>query len=178
MAARFKKDSTILKKRDEALKTINDILLSGEPKIINKPVLNEAGEELFKQARKETPNLTKDDFIKSLDITRRRQFSTYKQTADFGPIAESEKQKLFNLLKDEPRLKDKANINAILAGLSRIRSKWGDMFTTLGATQSKENFEEFAKIYKKTVSDWLGQTYELFQNRNIMGLESWRPAGS
>ena len=52
------------------------------------------------------------------------------------------------------------------------------MFTTLGATQSKENFEEFAKIYKKTVSDWLGQTYELFQNRNIMGLESWRPADS
>ena len=178
MAARFKKDSTILKKRDEALKTINDILLSGDPKIINKPILNEAGEELFKQARKETPNLTKDDFIKSLDITRRRQFSTMKQTADFGPIAESEKQKLFNLLKDEPRLKDKANINAIVAGLSRIRSKWGDMFTTLGATQSKENFEEFAKIYKKTVSDWLGQTYELFQNRNIMGLESWRPADS
>ena len=82
MAARFKKDSTILKKRDEALKTINDILLSGEPKIINKPVLNEAGEELFKQAKKETPNLTKDDFIKQLDVGSRRQFSTIKQTAD------------------------------------------------------------------------------------------------
>jgi len=178
MAQKFKlkEGATILQKRDKALKTINDILLSGEPKIINKPVLNEAGEELFKQAKKETPNLTKDDFIKQLDVGSRRQFSTIKQTADFGPIAESEKQKLFELLKNEPRLKDKANINAILAGLSRIRSKWGDMFTTLGATQSKENFSEFAKIYKDTVSSWLGQTYELFQNRNVMGLESWRPA--
>jgi len=170
------KGADILKKRDAALKVINDILLSGDPKIINKPILNEAGEELFKQARTTTPNLTKDDFIKQLDVTSRRQFSTYKQTADFGPIADAEKQKLFKLLKDEPRLKDKENINAILGGLSRIRSKWGDMFTTLGATQSKENFDEFAKIYKDTVSNWLGQTYELFQNRNVMGIESWRPA--
>jgi hypothetical protein len=177
MAQKFNlKGADVLKKRDAALKVINDILLSGDPKIINKPILNEAGEELFKQARKETPNLTKDDFIKQLDVTRRRQFSTYKQTADFGPIADAEKDKLFKLLKDEPRLKDKENINAILAGLSRIRSKWGDMFTTLGATQSKENFGEFAKIYKDTVSSWLGQTYELFQNRNVMGIESWRPA--
>ena len=170
------KGANILQKRDAALKVINDILLSGDPKIINKPILNEAGEELFKQARTTTPNLTKDDFIKSLDITRQRQFSTMKQTADFGAIADAEKNKLFKLLKDEPRLKDKENINAILAGLSRIRSKWGDMFTTLGATQSKENFDEFAKIYKETVSNWLGQTYELFQNRNVMGIESWRPA--
>jgi hypothetical protein len=177
MAQKFNlKGADVLKKRDAALKVINDILLSGDPKIINKPILNEAGEELFKQARKETPNLTKDGFIKSLDITRQRQFSTYKQTADFGAIADAEKDKLFKLLKDEPRLKDKENINAILAGLSRIRSKWGDMFTTLGATQSKENFGEFAKIYKDTVSSWLGQTYELFQNRNVMGIESWRPA--
>ncbi len=172
----LKKGANILQKRDAALKVINDILLSGDPKIINKPILNEAGEELFKQARKETPNLTKDDFIKSLDITRQRQFSTMKQTADFGAIAEAEKNQLFKLLKDEPRLKDKENINAILAGLSRIRSKWGDMFTTLGAAQSKENFDNFAKIYKDTVSSWLGQTYELFQNRNVMGIESWRPA--
>ena len=170
------KGANILQKRDAALKVINDILLSGDPRIINKPILNEAGEELFKQARTTTPNLTKDDFIKSLDITRQRQFSTMKQTADFGAIADAEKDKLFKLLKDEPRLKDKENINAILAGLSRIRSKWGDMFTTLGATQSKENFDEFAKIYKDTVSNWLGQTYELFQNRNVMGIESWRPA--
>ena len=178
MAQKFKlkEGANILQKRDAALKVINDILLSGDPKIINKPILNEAGEKLFAEARKTTPNLTKDDFIKSLDITRQRQFSTMKQTADFGAIAESEKQKLFNLLKDEPRLKDKENINAILFGLSRIRSKWGDMFTTLGATQSKENFDKFAKIYKDTVSSWLGQTYELFQNRNIMGIESWRPA--
>ena len=177
MAQKFNlKGADVLKKRDAALKVINDILLSGDPKIINKPILNEAGEKLFKQARTTTPNLTKDDFIKQLDVTSRRQFSTMKQTADFGAIADSEKDKLFKLLKDEPRLKDKENINAILAGLSRIRSKWGDMFTTLGATQSKENFGEFAKIYKDTVSSWLGQTYELFQNRNVMGIESWRPA--
>ena len=37
-----------------------------------------------------------------------------KQTADFGAIAEAEKNQLFKLLKDEPRLKDKENINAIL----------------------------------------------------------------
>jgi len=178
MAQKFKlkEGANILQKRDAALKVINDILLSGDPKIIGKRVLNEAGEDLFTKARATTPNLTKDAFIKQLDLGSRRQFTKITQTADFGAIAESEKQKLFKLLKDEPRLKDKENINAILAGLSRIRSKWGDMFTTLGATQSKENFGEFAKIYKDTVSSWLGQTYELFQNRNIMGIESWRPA--
>ena len=172
----LKKGANILQKRDAALKVINDILLSGDPKIVGKRVLNEAGEDLFTQARTTTPNLTKDAFIKQLDLGSRRQFTKITQTADFGAIAESEKQKLFKLLKDEPRLKDKENINAILVGLSRIRSKWGDMFTTLGATQSKENFGEFAKIYKNTVSSWLGQTYELFQNRNVMGIESWRPA--
>jgi len=67
-------------------------------------------------------------------------------------------------------------VTSLVGGLSTIRSKWADLFSELGGTLGKEEIAEFRALFGGKFKDYIGATYDIFQNKGLMPWNSYRPA--
>jgi hypothetical protein len=119
------------KDRQKLLNEINDLLLSGDPKL--------------------------DDL----------------GVATFGKLDETKKAALVKKLKDL-KVDDEVTTD-ILGGLSAIRSRWSDLFSKLGRSLGKNEIQEFKKLFGGKFKNYLGSTYDIFQNQSIFPWARYKP---
>jgi len=164
-------------KRKELLAAIDNALLSGEPKLTAKNVLNTEGRIAYERANSVSP-LTEEEFLKRTPLRERVKLVENKNIAEFGPIKQEDLDALtkkINEIAPDVATAQKGQKD-ILDIVQRSRVKIENLFTDLGATASAKDFIKFKGEFGKQTKDWLGATYELFTNKAIGPFLGYKPA--
>ena len=69
-----------------------------------------------------------------------------------------------------------SDIDGVFKEFYNIRGGWGHMFSRLGAKMDKTNLDEFRTLFSTKFSNYLGSTYEIFQNKSIIPMLNYRPS--
>jgi hypothetical protein len=64
---------------------------------------------------------------------------------------------------------------AIYGGLSNIRTRWGKLFSEVGGKLDKKELTEFKELFGGKFKDYLGSTYDVFQNRSLIPWFNYTP---
>ena len=67
------------------------------------------------------------------------------------------------------------DITKLRAGLSIIRKKWGDLFSELGKSLTKEEVTEFKSLFSNKFKNYLGSTYEFTYNKSLLPWFRYKP---
>ena len=129
----FNKQSA--KGRSNLLADVNDLLLSGNPKI------DDTGQVTFDAL----------DAAKKAKVTKKIQ----------------------ELAKNADQAKEIET--AIFGGLSTIRSRWSKLFSDVGGKLDKSELAEFKEIFGNKFKDYLGSTYDVFQNKSLIPYFNYTP---
>jgi hypothetical protein len=93
--------------------------------------------------------------------------------AKFGSLDQTKKEALLKKLQD---LKvDEETIGTIFGSLTTIRDKWADLFSNLGRTLGKNEIQEFKKLFGSKFKNYIGATYDIFQNKSILPFFAYTP---
>ena len=93
--------------------------------------------------------------------------------AKFGPLDQTKKEALLKKLQD---LKvDEDTIGTIFGSLTTIRDRWADLFSNLGRTLGKNEITEFKKLFGNKFKNYIGATYDIFQNKSILPFFAYTP---
>ena len=93
--------------------------------------------------------------------------------AKFGALDQTKKEALLKKLQD---LKvDEDTIGTIFGSLTTIRDKWADLFSNLGRTLGKNEITEFKKLFGNKFKNYIGATYDIFQNKSILPFFAYTP---
>ena len=91
----------------------------------------------------------------------------------FGKINKEASDKLVTTLKKYGATDE--TVTSILGNFSVIRGKWGDLFTKLGKTGTGKDLAEFKDLFGGKVKNWLGATYDRFQNKSVIPYLAYKP---
>ena len=96
----------------------------------------------------------------------------------FGKMDDKKLAQLKDAIKKFSANKEEAEevVTSLVGGLSTIRSKWADLFSELGGTLGKEEIAEFKALFGGKFKNYIGATYDVFQNKGLMPWNSYRPA--
>ena len=64
----------------------------------------------------------------------------------------------------------------IIGGLSNMRTAWSKLFSELGGTLDSGDIKEFQKLFGGKFKNYLGSTYDVFQDKSILPFFKYRPA--
>ena len=64
---------------------------------------------------------------------------------------------------------------AIFGGLSNIRTRWGKLFSEVGGKLDKKELAEFKELFGGKFKDYLGSTYDVFQNKSLIPWFNYAP---
>jgi len=93
--------------------------------------------------------------------------------AKFGALDQTKKEALLKKLK---ALKvDDDTIGTVFGSLTTIRDRWADLFSNLGRTLGKNEIAEFKKLFGNKFKNYIGATYDVFQNKSIIPFFSYTP---
>ena len=92
----------------------------------------------------------------------------------FGKLDETKKAALVKKLKDL-KVDDQVVTTDILASLSAIRTRWSDLFSKLGRSLGQNEIQEFKKLFGGKFKNYLGSTYDIFQNQSIFPWARYKP---
>ncbi len=93
--------------------------------------------------------------------------------AKFGALDQTKKEALLKKLQD---LKvDEETMGTIFGSLTTIRDKWADLFSNLGRTLGKNEIAEFKKLFGNKFKNYIGATYDVFQNKSILPFFAYTP---
>jgi len=67
------------------------------------------------------------------------------------------------------------DIAKLTGGLSTIRTKWGNLFTELGKSLTKEEVTEFKALFSNKFKNYLGSTYEFMYNKSLIPWFRYKP---
>jgi len=93
--------------------------------------------------------------------------------AKFGALDQTKKEALLKKLKDL-NVKDET-IGSIFGGLMDIRDRWAELFSNLGRTLGKNEIAEFKKLFGNKFKNYIGATYDVFQNKSILPFMNYKP---
>ena len=93
--------------------------------------------------------------------------------ATFGALDDAKKAGLVKKLK-ELGAKDET-ITEVLGSLSTIRTRWADLFSKLGRSLGSNEIQEFKKLFGNKFKNYLGSTYDIFQNQSILPWVRYQP---
>ena len=57
-----------------------------------------------------------------------------------------------------------------------MRDKWSELFSKLGGSLSKEEIADFKQVFGGKFKDYLGSTYDIFQNQSILPFMRYKPS--
>jgi hypothetical protein len=93
--------------------------------------------------------------------------------AKFGALDQTKKEALLKKLQD---LKvDEETIGGIFGSLVGIRDRWSELFSNLGRTLGKNEIAEFKKLFGGKFKNYIGATYDVFQNKSILPFMNYTP---
>ena len=152
-------DGRVLNKT-EFKKKLNKLLIKAEPS--------------FKQIDELTPDAKTGKLIPT---GKKNEF------IDFGKLDTKLKKEVQNMFKEPKTGKYIAGVNQrmlddIFDSMDGIRMQWGEMFGSLGQgikTISKDSFNEFKKEFGIKMSTYLDSTYKIFENKSLLGFNSYKP---
>ena len=121
--------------RNKFLGEVNDLLLSGNPKIDDTGVMT----------------------FDALDAAKKAKLS--EKIAKFSKNADQAKE----------------IETAIYGGLSNIRTRWGKLFSEVGGKLDKKELAEFKELFGGKFKDYLGSTYDVFQNKSLIPWFNYTP---
>jgi len=96
----------------------------------------------------------------------------------FGDVDATKKAALIKKLKqvlDNPEKLKEAE-SAIFDNVTAIRTGWGEMFSALSTKITGKQLDEFKGLFGGKFKDWMGQTYDVYQNKSLIPFFNWRPA--
>jgi len=93
--------------------------------------------------------------------------------AKFGALDQTKKEAL--LKKLQGLNVDDDTIGTIFGSLTTIRDKWADLFSNLGRTLGKNEIAEFKKLFGNKFKNYIGATYDIFQNKSILPFFAYTP---
>ena len=169
-------NSTTAKNHKILLGEVQDLLLTGSPSYGSrgtKRILNTEGKQVMDQAS--GPAWSEKEFINQLSPEDVARYTT--EADDIGVMfpkldvakREALEGKLKNLgVKDEV-------IKDLFGNLNVIRTKWADLFETLGGTLKGDELASFKKLFGAKFKDYLGSTYDLFLNDSILPWLRYKP---
>jgi hypothetical protein len=98
--------------------------------------------------------------------------------ATFGEIDAAAKQKVIEgIRKFAPNADVAKELEvSILGGLSTMRSKWADLFSKLGGSLDATDIQAFKKLFGGKFKNYLGSTYDIFQDKSILPFFRYKPA--
>ena len=64
----------------------------------------------------------------------------------------------------------------LIGSLTTMRDKWAELFDTLGGTLSKEDLAGFKSIFGNKFKNYLGATYDIFQDQSIIPFLRYKPS--
>ena len=64
----------------------------------------------------------------------------------------------------------------LFANINAIRNRWQDLFSKLGGRLEDKELAEFKKLFGTKFKNYLGSTYEVFQNKSILPFLSYTPS--
>ena len=64
----------------------------------------------------------------------------------------------------------------LIGSLTTMRDKWAELFDTLGGTLSKEDLAGFKSIFGNKFKNYLGATYDIFQDKSIIPFLRYKPS--
>ena len=96
----------------------------------------------------------------------------------FGKMDEAKLVKLKEAIRKFAANSDEADevVKSLIGGLGTMRSKWAELFSELGGSLGKEEIAEFKALFGGKFKDYIGATYDVFQNKGLMPWNSYRPA--
>jgi len=96
----------------------------------------------------------------------------------FGKMDEKKLAQLKEAIRKFSANREEAEevVTSLVGGLSTMRSKWADLFSELGGSLGKEEIAEFKALFGGKFKDYIGATYDIFQNKGLMPWNSYRPA--
>ena len=98
--------------------------------------------------------------------------------ATFGEIDAAAKQKVIDgINKFAPNAEVAKELEvSILGGLSTMRSKWADLFSKLGGSLDATDIQSFKKLFGGKFKNYLGATYDIFQDKSILPFFRYKPS--
>ena len=96
----------------------------------------------------------------------------------FGKMSDRQLLKVEDMIRKYQTSKGQGDevLKNIYNQLEEIRTKWSDMFSKLGRTLSKEELSEFQTLFGSKFKEYLGTTYDIFQNKSILPFLDYKPA--
>ena len=96
----------------------------------------------------------------------------------FGKMSDRQLLKVEDMIRRYQTSKGQGDevLKNIYNQLEEIRTKWSDMFSKLGRTLSKEELSEFQTLFGSKFKEYLGTTYDIFQNKSILPFLDYKPA--
>jgi hypothetical protein len=93
--------------------------------------------------------------------------------AKFGALDQTKKEAL--LKKLQGLNVDEETIGTIFGSLTTIRDKWAKLFSNLGRTLGQNEITEFKKLFGSKFKNYIGATYDIFQNKSIIPFFAYTP---
>ena len=183
------------KERDVLLGEVQDLLLSGNPGLVDevRTVLNAEGRLAMEQANlatKATRPLTQDEFIKQLNPADAKKLTETKtgMATKWGDMpvenfiekeyGKDVSKKGWRALTDKllDLGADDDSIMALKVGMAQIRQRFGDLFTAIGRNLDPgKEMDEFKSLFGNKFKEYLGATYDIMQNKSILPWLTYRP---
>jgi hypothetical protein len=92
---------------------------------------------------------------------------------EFGTMDKTLMDEVTSIMK--ARGAKQKDIEGVFDSFESIRGRWGRMFSRLGTTMDDDVRKEFAPLFAKKFKDYLGSTYEIFQNKSLLPLMRYKP---
>ena len=92
---------------------------------------------------------------------------------EFGTMDKTLMDEVTSIMKS--RGAKQKDIEGVFDSFEAIRGRWGRMFSRLGTTMDDDVRKEFAPLFAKKFKDYLGSTYEIFQNKSLLPLFRYKP---
>ena len=94
--------------------------------------------------------------------------------ATFGKLDIEKQKALLKKLKDM-KVDDQVGVD-ILFNLGAIRTRWSDLFSKLGRSLGQNEIKEFKTLFGNKFKNYIGSTYDIFQNQSIFPWVRYKPA--
>jgi len=152
-------DSGTKANRKGLLAVLNDSLISGIPKVQKDGVVTfgeKRVKDWFNPLTKKTEKLT-----------------------TFGGIGKGSRTQVKSFLKQKKIAHTTKQLDDIFDQMENIRGGWAEMFSALGKgikanvktrAISRQTFKDYKKMFGNKFKDYLGATYEVFQNKSLIPL--------
>jgi len=92
----------------------------------------------------------------------------------FGKINDDVKKQAIDKIRQMGG--DEQSINSVVSGLEKTRETWNSMFNTIGKDFTSKEFNKFKTIVEDQFRDYLGPTYEIFENKSLIPFLNYGPA--